>query len=234
MSKQSNPSSKKRLPIVKIACVVIVVLSLAFGGFYFFKYQDLNSKYQDLTMSKEDKIKSLISEINVLYNIPKFEEEQPSVPGVEGTAIYTVVEQELENLKKTNDFYKDAQKDDVLVAYKNANVAILYRPSEKRIIKTGSYADASILKIDISVLASEDKSKNIESQLQQNFGKQIKVNVGNPPAIAIPKGLVIDISGKSTEDAKKIAAAIGYEVGQLPAGISAPEDSAFLIIAPNQ
>ncbi len=213
---------------------MIVVASLAFGGFFYFKYQDVNTKYKEVTISKEDKIKKLVNEIGALYNIPKYEDEQPSFPGVEGTAIYTVVEQELENVKKSNDFYKDAKKDDVLVAYKNANTAILYRPSEKRIIKTGAYSEASLVKIDTVIQANPDKVKQLETQLQQKFGKQINVIPGSASSVSLQKGIVIDLSGKSAEDAKKIAAAIGYEVSSLPSGITAPDGAVFLIIAPAQ
>lgn len=233
MSKQST-ATRKSLPISKIVCLVVVVFSLAFGGFFFYKYQDINSKYKEVTQSKEDKIKSLVKEIGALYNIPKFEDEQPSFPGVEGTAIYTLVEQELENVKKSNEFYKDAVKDDVLIAYKNANTAILYRPSEKRIIKTGAYSEASLVKINTVVQANPDKVKELEVLLQQKFGKQINVIPGSAPSISLQKGIVVDLSGKSAEDAKKIAAAIGYDISTLPSGMTPPENALFLIIAPAQ
>ncbi len=225
-------SNKKNVLIIVLLVLLAVMTFLAI--FNYLNYQNVNAKYKEATMTKEDKIKNLVNEVSKLYNVPKYEDEQPSFPGVEGTAIYTIVEQDLENVKKTNEFYKDAQKDDVLIAYKNANTALLYRPSEKRIIKTGSYAESSLVKVQINVYASDSVAKQIESNLQQKFGKQVNVIINQPIQNPLAKGLVVDASGKSAEDAKKIAEALKYDIGNLPDGQKAPEGSAFVIYAPSQ
>lgn len=42
-----------------------------------------------------------------------------------------------EDIKKTNDFYKDVQKDDLIATYTNPNLVVVYRPSANAIVKNG-------------------------------------------------------------------------------------------------
>ena len=107
MTKQTADLPKKKrapLPIAEFTLIIITIASLAFGGFFFYKYQTVNDKYKEVTMSTEEKIKRVVQQVSALYNIPKYEDEQPTVPCVEGTAIYTILEQDLESIKKTNSF----------------------------------------------------------------------------------------------------------------------------------
>lgn len=231
MSKQGS-ISRNKIPIGKIVYVLVVLLLVAFGVFFFVRYQQLSDKYAAATMSKEDQIKKVVAEVQKFYNIPNFDTEQPSVPGVDGTAIYTILKEDLDSIKNTNKFFADAQADDKLVAYKNANIAVLYRPSEKRIIKTGSYADAALIKVQVGIVANEEVAKSLESKLKAKY-PNIAVSVDSPKTTVVAKGIVVDVNGKEQAAAKQLADTLGYTIGPLPAGESAPKDATFIVVAPN-
>lgn len=236
MTKEISSEKPKRkrapFPFMEVGLLALTIASLAFGGYFFYKYQNVNDKYKEVTMTTEDKIKRVVNEVAALYSIPKYEDEQPSVPGIEGTAIYTILEQDLENIKKTNSFFSDAKANDILVAYKKANTAILYRPSEKKIIKTGAYAEAALVKVEVSIIADQEIAKNIENNLKAKF-PNVNVTTKSPNVPITGTGLVVDVTGKEAVAAKQLAEALGYQVGQLPTGETAPDGVSLVIIAPN-
>jgi hypothetical protein len=230
MATQTRINSKKSFPVSKVICVFIILGLLAFGGYYFYKYQDLNKKYQQAIESPEAKVKKIVDQISKLYNIPAFDKEKPTIPGMAIEGIYTLKEEELSKIKENNDFFKDANKDDILVAYKDANLSIIYRPSENRIIKVGSYANGVFVSVKIAVLGDTATAEKIKATLKSKF-PNIDVDVSTPK-VQITKGFIVDVSGTEPEAAKQLAEALGYEVGPLPAGEQAPEGAKLVIIAP--
>lgn len=231
MAKQTNVRSSKKFPVTSVVIILVITGLAVFGGYYFYKYQDLSSQYSELSRTPEDKVKEIINEVSKLYNIPTYEEEKPTIPGtaIEG-AYYLKSEEDLEKFRAINDFYKEANVDDVLLAYKGADISIIYRPSENRIIKTGSYSNGVFITVEIAILAGPKVAEDIANKLKSTY-PNVDLDIKEGSA-KVTKGVVVDITGNETEAAKQIAKLLGYEVGDLPAGEKAPEGAKLIIIGP--
>jgi hypothetical protein len=218
---EEKPKKKRRqLPIAEITLLSVTVLALVFGGFFFYKYQDLNNKYQNLTMSEEDRIRQTVEKVSKLYNIPSFDQEKPTQ--------YIVSDPEQ---VKSNEFFKDANKDDILLTYPKADLAILFRPSENRIINVGTNSQFAA-NVEVAVIAPAATQSEIETKLKSKYSNIVVIKKSEPKT-QVTKGIVVDVSGTESEAAKTVAELLGYTVGTLPAGETAPEGVKLVVIAPN-
>lgn len=224
MAKENEEKPKKRrrqLPIAEITLLSVTVLSLALGGFFFFKYQDVNAKYKEATLSEDDRTRRTVEEVAKLYKIPSFDEEKP--------VVYIVSDPDQ---VKNNAFFKDAQKDDVLLPYPKADIAIIYRPSEKKIINVGTYSQVASSEVPVAVIAKSANQAELEQKLKAKYSN-IVVSNKSEPKTQIPTGIVVDVTGSEGDAAKTLATLLGYSVGTLPAGETAPQGVKLVIIAPN-
>lgn len=220
MSKQTSVS-KKSFPIGRVLYVGIVIALLVFSGFMLYKYLDINNKYQLATQSEEERNRQLVTEVSKLYNIPSFETEKPSV--------YIVTDPEQ---LKDNEFFKDSQKDDALLAYPTADIAVLYRPGEKKIINTASYKETFASSVEVAIIAPTSSQANLEEALKAKFSNIVVISKAEAKT-PINTGVVVDVTGEESEAAKTLADLLKFTVGTLPAGESAPEGAKLIIIAPN-
>lgn len=223
MAKEEDekPKRKRRqLPLAEITLLSVTFLSLAAAGFFFYKYQDVNSQYKEATMSEEDRTRQTVSEVAKLYNIPSFDQEKP--------VIYKVSDPEQ---VKNNQFFKDAQKDDILLPYPNADLAIIYRPSEKKIINVGSYKQVASSEVSVAVIAPNSAQASIEGTLKSKYTNIVVTK--SEPKTTITSGVVVDLTGSESEAASALAQLLGYTVGSLPPGETAPEGAKLVVIAPN-
>jgi len=213
---------KKKSPLVFTA---LFVIALVFGAFYFVKYKQLNDKYQELTMTEEERAKKTVAEVAKLYKIPSYDEEKPS--------IYALKDQKsLDEMKKQNIFFKDASLNDLLLAYQKADSIVLYRPTEKKIINTDKYSTITAGTANIAIIAPADKADATEQQIKQKI-KNAVVTEKITPKTSISSGIVVDVTGKEAEAAKKTADLLGYTVGSLPQGETMPTGATFVVIVPN-
>lgn len=225
MTKQTADIPKKKrapLPIAEFTLITITIASLAFGGFFFYKYQTVNDKYKEVTMSDEDRTRQTVAKVAALYNIPSYDQEKP--------VIYKVSDPEQ---VKNNTFFKDAQKDDVLLPYPNADIAILFRPSENKIINVQPYKQAFATEVGVALIAPTAKQQSLEDSLKAKFSNIVVTNKSEAKAPVVA-GVVVDVTGAEAEAAKTLAGLLGYSVGPLPNGEVAPEGVKLVIIAPTQ
>lgn len=227
MATQTRVNTSRSFPIGRILCGLIIVALLAFGGFYFFKYQKLNDKYQELTQSVDDKKAKYIAEISKLYELPAKDKEDPT---------FAIVSDQtnLDELKKISKFYENTKTGDVILLYKEANIAILYRPSDKKIINTDSYLVATTnpnVKAEIAIIAPVALQADIEKKISDKF-KNVVIISKSEPKTSLTKGIVVDVKGNEADATKQLAELMGYGVDKLPAGEVAPEGAKMVIIAP--
>ncbi len=139
MFKRSFPKKSLFLTVAVLAFIALV----AFGGFYFKKFRDVNGQNTQLRKQLDDTSKELqafkadpsqasqaeanriIGEVGKLYALPK--DEQPSVATV--TDVSKLKDQQ---------FFAKAQNGDVTLIYSTAKLAILYRPSSNQIVNVSS------------------------------------------------------------------------------------------------
>lgn len=225
MATQTRVNSGKSISVSKIICVLVIIALAAFGGFYFYKYQDLNNKYQEQTQTVEDKKSKYIDEISKLYELPSKEDEDPTFALISDQT-------NLDELKKISEFYNNAQSGDVLLFYQEADIAIIYRPGDKKIINTSSYTAAINAKAPIAIIAPKSNQDEVENKLSEKY-KNLLIVSKTEPSGNITKGLVVDATGNEAEAAKQLAEILGYEVGDLPGSEKAPEGAKLIIVAPS-
>ncbi len=109
----SNSKTKKLL----IIGAVVIVLLLAVAGYFF--WQSLTLKNN--TADNKQSIARITSQVSSLLQVPT--DEEPKIAQIT----------EPENLK-SQPFYADAQKDDYVLVYKKAKLAILYREQDHKLI----------------------------------------------------------------------------------------------------
>jgi hypothetical protein len=209
-SSKRNILSKK--VVIRLIYVLILVVALAAAGFFFKKYDDLkNASPEKIQQSQTDQY---IAEVGKLYALPK--EEKPDVATVK----------DKEALKKQYPFFDQAENNDVVLIYKDAKLAILYRPAVKQLIKVGPVNIENGL--SIRTIGSDTERKAIEQLLTDN---KLTFASGGAAKTAVSGIVVVDLKGTNSEQAKKLAEIVKGKVGTLPEGEDKPTDADLLIIA---
>lgn len=192
----------------------LVVVALAvFGGYYFMKYRHLNSMTADqFSQQQTDRI---ISSVGKLYSLPK--NEQPDVATVK----------DKEALKKQYPFFDQAENADVVLIYKKAQIAILYRPSAEKIVKSGAVNVQS--QLNVRVIGKTTDRQAVEQTL--TAAKIAFTDGGEAKANYIGVS-VVDLSGNNATQAKALADQLkGQVVATLPAGEDKPDKTDILVIS---
>lgn len=191
---------------------LLLILALAgFGGFYFKKYHDLkNSNPEKIQQAQTDQY---VKEVGKLYDLPK--NEKPDVATVK----------DKDALKKQYPFFDKAENGDVVLIYKDAKIAILYRPSNKQLVKVGPVNIESGL--TIKVIGSQAERTAVENTLKNN---NLSYTDGGDAKVAVTGTLVVDLKGTNNEQAKKLAEITKGQVGAVPDGQDKPTDADLLVI----
>jgi hypothetical protein len=191
------------------------------------QYQRVNNKYQELSMTVDEKNKRTAAEVAKLIDLPK--DETP--------VVYVVKDKEkLTTTKAAQAFFEKAKNDDVVLAYQKANLAVIYRPSGKLIVKTDDYQKfvAASSPITVVIVAPTDQQQSLTAQLEAKFGNVQIVNKAAPKVLN-GQSYVVDLTGANAKTAQDLAAQLGVQVGALPEGESKPTGALFaVVIAPSQ
>lgn len=194
----------------KVLLIANVLLLIGLAGttaFLFMENKDLNDQ---ITLTTEEKNARLISEINEVFDLP---EEEPVV------AVVT----DPEEFKKQYSAFDNAESGDYLLFYRKARLNVLYRSSEKRVVKTATVT----VPITVELVGSEEAIAQAEEKLSA-FGDQITIikKVDD----SVKQAFVFDVDNDQAEQLKSIGELLGYEVGStLPASI-VPSDQTEIII----
>lgn len=207
-AKQSFFSKKLIFGVLNVALLAGLA---AFGATYFNKYNDIkNMSPEQIQQAQTDQY---ISDINKLYSLPK--DEKPDVATVK----------DKEALKKQYPFFDQAENDDVVVIYKDAKLAILYRPSEKKLVKVGPVNVES--GVSIRTVGNESERKAVEQALTDN---KLNFTSGGTSKTTLSGITVVDLKGDKGEQAKNLATVVKGTVGSLPEGEDKPNDVDLLIL----
>lgn len=225
--KSEAKKSKKKFPLIKSGVVVAFVALVLFGGFYFVQYQRVNNKYNEVTMSNDEKNKRTAAKVAKLIDLPK--DETP--------VVYVVKDKDkLTNTKAAKEFFDKAKNDDVVLAYAKADQAVIYRPSTNVIVKTDTYQKFAIASspITVAIIAANDQQQNLSNQLESKFGN-IQIVSKDAPKVLNGQSYVVDLTGANAKTAQDLATQLGLQVGSLPEGETKPSGALFaVVIAPSQ
>ena len=155
----------------------------------------------------------------------------------------TIVTVENKDKLKGEPFFANAENGDIALMFVKAMRAILYRPSENKIIEVGIYNVAPVAMSTINVATTSVKATvtirngTSISGLANLVAKRIILNedikvafVGNAVKRTYLKTIIIDITGKNTKIVSELAKFLGATVTKLPVGESKSK-SDILIIA---
>lgn len=223
MSKQtvSSPTTQKTVPpkkkrwirwvVVTVVIAVPFLLSLGAAGYYYARYQDLNKMSADQFSQRENE--ETIRAVARLYSLPK--DEQPSIAAIK----------DKDAVKQQYPFLSQAENDDVLLLYKTAQLAILYRPSTGQLVKVGALNIQNTAKVKVIGTAAERQTavKTLnDAKLAASDGGDAKTT---------PVGVtVVDLTGKNAALTAQVATALKGQVSALPAGEDKPSDADVLVI----
>lgn len=213
-------SSKKKKnikkPLFAVANVLVIVGLAAFGAYYFRQYQHLKANPPSADAVAQREADNTIADVGKLYNLPK--DETPTIA--------TVKDKEATK-KQYGAFFNNAENGDISLIYSNAKLAILYRPSTKKIVNVSTVTiqnNTAKVKVVGTAAARQTVADALKAQ-------QITATDGGDAKTPPTSITVVDLSGKNADQAKKIADTVKGTVGSLPAGEDKPTDVDILIIA---
>jgi hypothetical protein len=212
--------------IVLIAVLVLGYLGLAgAGGYFYWRYRQVMenpAKYIDIKKyapTPEQENQQLLEQIGSLITLPKDE-----------TPVITTIK-DVEKLKN-DQFFADAMNGDRLVIFQAAKQAILYRESERKIIKAGPVLLPESEKKKVSLVASAEQGAALQKQLTDTYKDDAQVLATVAPAMMHESLVVVDVSGKNAQLAQKIATTLGGTVATaMPEGEPVPTGAELVVIA---
>ncbi len=204
-----SKNSKSRKILLTINIIALIGLSGA-TAYLFMENRDLQ---EQATLSNEEKNQRIIDEVNEVYSLP---DEDPVIGYVKDVD------------KFKNDFpafeNDDVKLDDILLFYRKARLNVLYRQSEKRVVKTANVA----VPFSVELVGSEKAISDAEKKLGK-FNDQITIT--KTVSDGITQSFVIDVEGDQSAVAEAIAEELKYEIGStLPSNIQANDQTEIVII----
>lgn len=203
-------------PLLVAANILVIVGLAAFGAYYFRQYQYLKDNPPSADSVAQAEADKTITEVAKLYNLPK--DEKPTIA--------TVKDKEATK-KQYGAFFNNAENGDISLIYSNAKLAILYRPSTKKIVNVSTVTIQNGTQ-KVKVIGNTTARQAVAEALK---AQQITSTDGGEAKTPPTSITVVDITGQNADQAKKIADAVKGTVGSLPAGEDKPTDADILIIA---
>lgn len=227
----SESGSGKALPIIIVLSSLLLV-ALCVAGYFYYQYR------QSPKVQSAEEIKNLKEEIGKIFELPM--DEEPTLATV--TDREKLAEQP---------FFQKAENGDKVLIYSNSGRAVLYRPSQKKIIdvtavniakpesELNTPAPAEVVSEPVPVIVrvalyngsrTVGVTNAVEGKLKTVLPNTAVVTKENAAKTDYPKTVVVDLTGTNGASALSIASGLGGEVGGLPAGEKAPADADILII----
>jgi hypothetical protein len=205
----AKTSTGKKVLITLTALLIVGLI--ASTAYLFMENRDLNDQ---ITLSTEEKNKRLVDEINKVFDLP---EEEPVVAVVTNP----------EEFKNEYASFDNAEQGDYLLFYRKARLNVLYRQSEKRVVKTANV----VVPISIELVGSEDAIAEAEKKLAE-FGNQITVT--KKVSDGITQSFIFDVDEDQSEELASIAKLLDFETGStLPSSITPADQTEIVVVVAN-
>lgn len=215
----------------RIVVVLFIALFLIAAGSSLFFYSKYRSLAKEPASSGTQEIASLLATVGKLMILP--EGETPSVATVS----------DVEKLKN-QPFFVAAQNGDKVILFANARKAILYRPSENKIV------DVAPITVNAATQSAEQQkqytvvllngttttglTKRYEPVIKAKTPNIVVSDRDNAARSDYSTSILIDVSGTKERVAQTLAAALGLTVGMLPEGEKTPVSDFLIILGQDQ
>lgn len=232
MSTEASEQKKKKFGTKSMLLTVLfgIIVAGALGGsiYFFMQYQNTQALLKDPSKASAEKSKLLVEEVGKLMVLPA--NEAPQVATVSDV-----------NKLKQQAFFAQAKNGDIVLIYTQAKKAILYDPTQKKIVEVGPInlndAAPSNVPANSAVTPSELRvalyngtkvtglSSTTEKELKAKMATVTVVEKANAAKSTYTKTIVVDVTGKQSAAAAQVAQALGGEVGALPTGETKPTNA---------
>ena len=183
--------------VLMVVNVLLILVLAGSTGYLFMKNRDLNDQ---LTLTSEEKNRRLVEEINEVFDLP---EEEPVV------AIVTNPDE----FKEQYAAFDNAESGDYLLFFRKARLNVLYRQSEKRVVKTANVT----VPVAVELVGSEKAIAAAEQKLKE-FGDQIQIT--KQVVDGVTQSFVFDVDNDQSDETKSISEQLNVDIGStLPASI---------------
>lgn len=215
--------------IVKWLLVVALVAAVGCAGYFYYRYRELTGN------QAQKETEELVRQISKVMVLP---EEVPTLATVADSS--KLVGQR---------FFKRAINGDKVLIFPLASKAILYRPSNKKIIEvaavqsntpelkpTGTNEVKEISKNvnPVVVLYNGTTTTGVTNKIEKTIkGKMADLEIGAKEAAAsqdYQQTIIIDLSKKFTDRVSDLATLLGAKVMSLPQGEISPEADILVIV----
>lgn len=228
-----KPSGSGRTSPIIIILSALLLIALSVAGYFYYQYR------QSPKIQSAEEIKNLKEEIGAIFELPS--DEEPTLATV--TDREKLAEQP---------FFQKAENGDKVLIYSNSGRAVLYRPSQKKII--------DVTAVNITKPADESAAPEVAAEttpaiirvalyngstevgVTNSTEAILKTTLPNAAVVAkesaaendYDKTIVVDVTGNNEAATLSVAAAVGGEVGSLPEGEEMPEAADVLVILGNK
>ncbi len=204
--------------------LVLLLVAVALAIFFYKRYQSTQVLLSNPQAANQAQTKALVQKVGKFMELPQGED--PTVA--------TVLDRDK---LKSEPFFATAKNGDQLLIYPKAKKAILYRPSENKIINvaplsigsdaspTPSPSRPSTSSLRISLYNGTDvtgATNAIATQLGESIPNVEVVSRSNANKQTYQKSLVVDLTGENASQVQHIASLLGADVGPLPQGEVSP------------
>ena len=209
--------SKKAGKFLLLAANIIVLAGLGFSSvFFYLKYKNLKATIA----TPDQRIAKYEKEISKSFALPVG--EKATLADVKSAA-------DLKKDEANKEFFKDAADGDVLLVYSTSKQGILYRPTTKKIIKSGPVAFKQ--QIATELIGAKADRDTVTSVLKAVFASDVSVTTEIDAKTPITGGtIVVDATGKNADLAKRLATELKGKVGNAPEGQTAASAAVGVVI----
>ena len=203
---------------------LVVVIAIVVAVYFYLQYQ------KNQPQANEQAVQSLVAEVSKLIELPTG--EQPTVATVSDI-----------NKLKNQTFFAHAKNGDKVLIYTKAQKAILYDPTERKIVEVGpinltqtsptpamSPTSAPVMVALYNGTTTTGLTSIVEKKLKTLEPNVTVVVRDNASKATYVKTTVIDLSGKHAPEAAALAKDLDGTVGSLPKGEEKPAKGDILVI----
>jgi hypothetical protein len=245
--KKIKPFSISKHFVIYTTVSLMLLISLATAGYFFYEYQQTQRLLQDPKVAGTKELTKTVDQIGKLIELPV--NEQPTVATVSDI-----------NKLKGQAFFEKAQNGDKVLIYATAKKAYLYRPSMNRLIDVApvsfpspqpTVAGAATLsgiagtvtpspsgttseEIKVALFNGSGVTgvtKSVEERLSTSIENVQVTTRENAQKLNYQQTVVVDLSGEKQGVAGNLISVLGVgKLSPLPEGETKPTNADFLVI----
>jgi hypothetical protein len=205
----------RKLSMKKYLVVLNIIALLGFAGGSAYLYLENRDLNKQLNMTEEQIRDELIAEINKVFELP---DENPEI----------VIVNDPVKFKAENSTFDNVEIGDHLLVFRKARLGVLYRQSEKRVVKTTNV----VIPISIELVGSQQAVDNVEKKLAE-FGSQVTISKTFKDDIT--QSFIYDVDANQETEVSSIAKELGYDVASsLPSSVIPASQTEILIIVADE